>query len=124
MPLDALDRVRGERRVKAVVSGDAENAPPLSCVWLRNQALATSGTSRRGLHLHDPRTGQPVTHLLSASVIAPSARIADVLATAFCVLPVEESLALVENEEAVACFLVTADGQRVQSPRWAVFEKQ
>ena len=114
--------VRGDRRVQAVVSGDTENAPPLSCVWLHNQALATSGTARRGLHLHDPRTGQPVTHLLSASVIAPSARIADVLATAFCVLSVEESLALAENEEGVACFLVTADGQKFQSPRWAEWE--
>ncbi|WP_395094431.1 FAD:protein FMN transferase [Armatimonas sp.] len=114
--------VRGERRVQATVSAEAENAPPLSSVWLCNQALATSGTARRGLHLHDPRTGQPVTHLLSASVIAPSARVADVLATAFCVLSVEESLALAENEEGVACFLVTADGQKFQSPRWAEWE--
>lgn len=38
--------VRGERRVQAVVSGDADNAPPLSSVWLCNQALATIRVSR------------------------------------------------------------------------------
>lgn len=116
--------VRGARPVLASVSADAENAPPLSQVWLRNQALATSGTARRGQHLYDPRTGQPVTHLESASVIAPRARLADVLATVFCVLPVEESLTLAENEEGVACFLVTAEGQRISSPRWARFERR
>ena len=115
--------VRGARRVQATVSAEAENVPPLSSVWLCNQALATSGIGRRGLHLHDPRTGNTVSHLWSASVIAPSARIADVLATAFCVLSVEESLALAENEEGVACFLVTAEGQEFQSSRWAAFEQ-
>lgn len=116
--------VRGPRPVQASVSADSENAPPLSKVWLCNQALATSGTARRGLHLYDPRTGQPVAHLESASVIAPSARLADVLATVFCVLSVEESLTLAENEEGVACFLVTAEGQRISSPRWATFERR
>jgi len=116
--------VRGERPVEATVSGEAENSPPLARVWLCNQALATSGSARRGLHLHDPRTGQPVTHIASASVIAPRARVADVLATAFCVLTIEESLALAENEEGVACLLVTAEGEIVRSPRWADWEKK
>jgi FAD:protein FMN transferase len=115
--------VRGECRVKATVRAATENAPPLSQVGLMNQALATSGTARRGLHLYDPRTGQPVSALLSASVIAPSARVADVLATVFCVLSVEESLALAENEVGVACFLVTAEGKSISSARWAEFEK-
>jgi FAD:protein FMN transferase len=114
--------VRGERLVKASVQSEVENAPPLACLWLKNQALATSGTARRGLHLYDPRSGQPVCHIASASVVAPSARIADVLATAFCVLSVEESLALAENEEGVACLLVTAEGQQVRSARWREFE--
>lgn len=116
--------VRGERPLMATVSGEADNSPPLARVWLCNQALATSGSARRGLHLHDPRTGQPVTHIASASVIAPTARVADVLATAFCVLTKEESLALAENEEGVACLLVTADGTVVRSPRWADWEKK
>ena len=115
--------VRGERSVEATVAGEAENSPHLSRVWLCNQALATSGSARRGLHLHDPRTGQPVTHIASASVIAPSARVADVLATAFCVLTKEESLALAENEEGVACLLVTAEGEILRSLRWADWEK-
>jgi FAD:protein FMN transferase len=116
--------VRGERPIAATVSDEVENSPPLARVWLRNQALATSGSARRGLHLHDPRTGQPVTHIVSASVIAPCARVADVLATAFCVLTKEESVALAENEEGVACLLVTADRAVVRSPRWASWEKK
>jgi thiamine biosynthesis lipoprotein len=45
-------------------------------------AVATSGTAERGAHIHDPRTGEPVTSVLSATVVGPDAALADGLATA------------------------------------------
>ncbi len=117
-------RVYGSRRVRATVAPDAENVP-LSTVWLRDQALATSGGSRRGLHLIDPRTGEPVPHLQSASVIAPTARVADVLATVFCILSWEESRTFLKNYEGeIACFLVDSGGTTFRSTCWEAFEER
>lgn len=45
-------------------------------------AVATSGTGERGAHVLDPRTGRPVTAVLSATVAGPDAAVADGLATA------------------------------------------
>ncbi|TGB01344.1 FAD:protein FMN transferase [Streptomyces palmae] len=58
----------------------------LTVVTGRDLAVATSGTAERGLHVHDPRTGAPARHLLSATVIGPSLTWADTYATAALVM--------------------------------------
>jgi len=80
---------------------------------LKNKALATSGDYRhffkkagkRYSHVLDPRTGYPVSGLLaSVSVIAPTCMLADGLATALMVMPLEEAQSLVfsfDNVEAL-----------------------
>ena len=65
---------------------------------LRNQALGTSGTGRQGFfhqgkrygHIIDPRTGWPTNHVLSSTVISPSAALSDALATAFFVMELSQ----------------------------------
>lgn len=54
-------------------------------VMLRDLGAATSGTTRRGAHLRDPRTGRPATSgLAEVSVVAASAADAEIFAkTAF-----------------------------------------
>jgi thiamine biosynthesis lipoprotein len=122
-------RHRGEKGVAVAVTdpfADAENAPPLCVVRLRGEGMATSGNYRRGFrvgerwlsHVIDPRTGSPVDRVVSASVIAPSAALADVLATALSVLPPDEGLALVETLPDIASLSVTADGARAASAGW------
>lgn len=109
---------------------DAENAAPLSRVRITDGAVATSGGYRRGLrvggtwhsHLFDPRTGRPIAHLQSASVVAANALEADVLATAFSVLQPDESLALADSLPLVGCLLVTSDGSLHRSRRWVELE--
>ena len=66
---------------------------------LNNIAVSTSGAQkqsfrhggRRYSHLIDPRTGQPVEGIFSATVLAPTATLAELLSTAFFVLGVEKS---------------------------------
>ncbi len=66
----------------------------LGQIRLRDQALSTSGSAnqffehdgRRLGHILDPRSGQPVEGMLSATAIAPTAAEADALSTAFYVL--------------------------------------
>ena len=105
---------------------DAENAPPLDTVTILGQGMATSGSYRRGFrvgdgwhsHLIDPRTARPAERVVSASVVAPTAALADVLATAFGVLDPSESLSLAAAVPDVACLLVTREGERAASPGW------
>ncbi|MEI6606389.1 MAG: FAD:protein FMN transferase, partial [Verrucomicrobiota bacterium] len=109
---------------------DAENDPPLARVRVRDVAVATSGNYRRGVaiggkgfsHIVDPRNGQPVAHVLSATVVAPNAADAGALATACCVLQPEASLRLVASRPAAECLLLTADGRRLASKGWQALE--
>lgn len=57
----------------------------VATVEVENGAVATSGSAERGMHIRDPRTGQPVTSIAQATVVADSLTHADVWATAACV---------------------------------------
>ncbi len=67
------------------VEDPADRTRLVATVRLRTGAVATSGTAARGAHVQDPRTGAPVTHLASATVVGPSLTWADVDATALLV---------------------------------------
>jgi len=69
-------------------------------------------------HIIDPRTGQPVDHVISATVIAPNATDAGALATAFSVLTPQESLALAASRPDVEYLLITKEGPHLTSPGW------
>ncbi|WP_052351952.1 FAD:protein FMN transferase [Deinococcus pimensis] len=119
----------GEVRVAVSTSGVENHAEDV--VTLRGGALATSGGAHRGFlvggtwypHTLDPRTGRPATEVRGASVLAPDARTADVLATALSVLPVTEGLDLVRNLPNVGCLVVTADGARHTDPVWCAHSR-
>ncbi len=78
---------------------------PFATLLLKDAALSTSGTAvqwfrhagKRYGHILDPRTGWPVETMLSVSVIAPDAALADALSTAFFVLGVENALRCCDN---------------------------
>jgi FAD:protein FMN transferase len=110
-----------------------ESDVPMERVLLRNAAIATSGSYRRGLdfqnavssqtpqfsHIFDPRTAQPTGHILSSTVIAQDAATAGALATAFSVLTVEESEHLAAHTPGIEYLLLTNDGARISSGRWS-----
>ena len=105
---------------------DAENDAPLLSLTVRDRAVATSGGYRRGVeiggrwypHLVDPRTGRPVDHVRSATVVAADAVEAGALATALCVLTPDEGLALVATRSGAECLIITATGEGIISPGW------
>lgn len=87
-------------------------------VALSDQALATSGNYRnyyikdgkKYSHTISPVSGKPVEHtLLSASVFAPDCMTADAYATAFMVLGLEPSLAILKQEKELDAYLVYSD---------------
>lgn len=94
---------------------DTENSRPLATLRASNLAVATSGSSRRGEHIVDPRTGVSPTHVLSATVVAPAAADAGALATAFTVMPVSDSVQLAAKMPGVEYLLARNGGGIVQS---------
>jgi thiamine biosynthesis lipoprotein len=66
----------------------------VDCLRISNRAVCTSGDYERGQHILDPRCDEPANGVASATVVAPSAMLADALATAAFVLEPEEGIAL------------------------------
>ena len=62
-----------------------------------NKAVCTSGDYERGAHILDPRAGGVSVAAASVTVVAPTAMLADALATAAFVLGPDEGIALLER---------------------------
>jgi thiamine biosynthesis lipoprotein len=116
--------VRGAKPVRAGVQSSNDSASPLTVIGLCNQAIATSGIARRGLHIVDPRTAKPVMHAPTVSVVAQNAQLADILSMACSVLTIHESLSLIASTPESEVILVDADGQIFKSSGWKQLENQ
>jgi thiamine biosynthesis lipoprotein len=87
----------------------------LGVVRLHDRALGTSGgqfqsfrhRGRRYGHILDPRTGWPVEGVLSATVVAPTAAMADALSTAFYVMGPDLALDYCKRYPDVGAVLVS-----------------
>ena len=86
----------------------------LAEIRLCDRALATSGSwaqsfvhgGRRYGHILDPRSGRPAQRVLSATVVAPSATLADALSTAFYVMGPQAALDYCRGRPEIATLLV------------------
>lgn len=72
-------------------------------------AMATSGSYARGLHLIDPFTNERVNRTASATVVGPSLAYADALATAAAVAG-ERAIDIVEQCDGYELYLIGLDG--------------
>jgi len=78
---DVAVRTEGEPFVVGI-EDPHDRTGVVAAVPLAAGGLATSGTSARGEHILDPRSGRPVASVASVSVTGPSLMWADVFATA------------------------------------------
>jgi thiamine biosynthesis lipoprotein ApbE len=107
-----------------------ENAPLLTRIKLADRAAATSGNyeryytigGKRYSHIFDPRTGLPVDHVVSATVVAMDSASANALATSLCVLQPGAGLNLVRTVPGAQCLIVGADGKQYASEGWKFLE--
>jgi FAD:protein FMN transferase len=125
---DIVVRGAGSEQVDiADPKSDAENAPPIASLEIRDRAIATSGNYRRGVeiagrhysHIVDPRTGMPCDQILSSTVIASNAADAGAMATAFSVLTPQESRRVAGSIPGAEFLLITRSGERIMSPGFA-----
>jgi thiamine biosynthesis lipoprotein len=97
-------------------------------IRLRNRALGTSNSRFQSFrhegklfgHILDPRSGRPAEGVLSATVLAPTATLADALSTAFYILGPKKTqeycdkhaevsaLLLIPSSNAAKCEIITA----------------
>jgi thiamine biosynthesis lipoprotein ApbE len=98
---------------------DAENAEPLERLRIANQGIATSGGYRRTFdvggekrsHLIDPGTGRPVERVLSCTIIAPSAMLADILSTSASVMPESDTVSFLNSIPEVEFLIMNSHGE-------------
>jgi len=85
---------------------------------LDDQAVVTSGdyekyvefNGKRYAHIIDPRTGWPATGLISVTVFAPKAELADALATSIFIMGEEVGIDFVNQLYSVECIIIDEAG--------------
>lgn len=122
--------VRGNLPVAVAVvnpRASAENDAPMARLSVQNQAVATSGDYRRGVridstwhsHVVDPRTGEPASEIISATVVHPDAVVAGALSTAFNITTAGEREQLAAAYPEAAYLLVTKEGKQLSNAKWS-----
>jgi thiamine biosynthesis lipoprotein len=86
---------------------------------IENRAVVTSGNyekyiminDKRYSHIINPKTGFPSQGIMSVSVFAPKAELADALATSIFVMGANEGLYFINQIATVDCIIVTDNGK-------------
>ena len=65
---------------------------------------------KRYAHIIDPRTGYPASGILSATVFAPKAELADALATSLFVMGIETGLNRINQLPEIECIIIDDTG--------------
>ncbi len=104
-----------DERWRIGVSDPEQPGQMSAAVMLDNRAMATSGNylnyyerdGKKYAHTIDPRTGYPVQHsVLGASVVADDCTTADAYATAFMVLGLEKTKAILAQQPDLDAFII------------------
>lgn len=105
-----------------------EGMDQLPILHIKDRAVATSGdyiqaytSDYSSYHILDPRRGVSSGELSSATVIAPSASLADGLATAIMVLGVRDGLDLLKSFPGCEAYLIDKQLQSARSPGMGKF---
>ena len=88
-----------------IMSVSQYNIELLGWLPIKDRAVVTSGSyekfvkfnGTRYAHIIDPRTGYPSTGIISVTILAPKAELADALATSIFVMGVEKGIHLIDQ---------------------------
>ena len=119
-------RVAGNLDQLITIASPADPLAKLESISVRGKAVATSGgyhryfevAGRRYSHIIDPRTGRPVEHSASVTVLAATGAAADAMATSLSVMPVQEALLWCDKHPKFECLIVDSQGQSHRSEGW------
>ncbi|MDP5102219.1 MAG: FAD:protein FMN transferase, partial [Nonlabens sp.] len=113
---------------KVAITNPLDKAKSYGLLPISNGAVVTSGNyekfvefnGERYTHIIDPRTGIPATGLLSVTVFAPQAELADALATSVFVMGKDVGLNRINQLPKIECIIIDAQGQVFTSNNIAI----
>jgi thiamine biosynthesis lipoprotein len=90
---------------------------------INNEAVVTSGNyekyvsfnGKRYSHIIDPRTGYPASGIISVTVFAPKAELADALATSVFVMGLDSGIDRINQIPNTECIVITTKGEIITS---------
>lgn len=103
---------------KVAITNPMDKNKAFALLPLKNEAVVTSGdyekfvefNGTRYAHIIDPRTGYPATGIISVTVFAPKAELADALATSVFVMGKEVGLNRINQLPKVECIIIDVEG--------------
>ncbi len=103
---------------KVAITNPMDKNKAFALLPIKNEAVVTSGdyekfvefNGTRYAHIIDPRTGYPATGIISVTVFAPKAELADALATSVFVMGKEVGLNRINQLPKVECIIIDVEG--------------
>ncbi len=103
---------------KVAITNPMDKNKVFALLPISNGAVVTSGNYEkyvtfnniRYTHIIDPRSGYPATGIISVTVFAPKAELADALATSVFVMGIEVGLNRIEQLPKVECIIIDDKG--------------
>ena len=103
---------------KVAITNPFDKNKAFALLPIINSAVVTSGDYEkfvsfngvRYAHIIDPRTGYPSTGIISSTVFAPKAELADALATSVFVMGVETGLDRINQLPGIECIIIDTEG--------------
>ncbi len=104
---------------KVAITNPMDKNKAFALLPLNENAVVTSGNyekyvtfnETRYTHIIDPRTGYPATGIISATVFAPKAEIADALATSIFVMGREVGIDFTNQLPKIECIIIDEKGE-------------
>lgn len=108
---------------KVAITNPMDKNKVFALLPITNGAVVTSGNyekyvnfnSKRYTHIIDPRTGYPSTGIISVTVFAPKAELADALATSVFVMGKEAGLDRINQLPKIECIIIDDKGNITKS---------
>jgi len=103
---------------RIAITNPMDKSKSFGMLPINGGAVVTSGNyekfvmleGRRYAHIIDPRTGYPSTGLLSVTVFAPKAELADALATSIFVMGIEVGINRIDQMPNIDCIIIDDKG--------------
>ncbi|OAD91561.1 thiamine biosynthesis protein ApbE [Aequorivita soesokkakensis] len=104
---------------KVAITNPLDKNKAFALLPLNENAVVTSGNYEkyvtfndiRYTHIIDPRTGYPATGIISATVFAPKAEIADALATSIFVMGKDVGIDFINQLPKIECIIIDEKGE-------------
>lgn len=108
---------------KVAITNPMDKNKVFALLPIANSAVVTSGNyekfvnfnGKRYTHIIDPRTGYPSSGIISVTVFAPKAELADALATSVFVMGIEAGLDRINQLSKIECIIIDDKGNITKS---------